>query len=310
MFAKWYFNKFSHKMKVCAIILPMSIKKYLDRLEDFTGKEILITGGTSGIGLSIVKQLLYKHAKVVVLARNLEKAEDVKNKLLALYPDNPISVIKYDQSDDESIIEASDEIIKNHSNFYALILNAGIIQSKKNISYKDDYPLTIKTNFVGVANFLEYLLPKLNGQHRFVLQGSLVAGWKVKKVDSLKTKEIPPFKLYAFSKAGVESLFYHYTTTTNTDFSFYLVEPGIIITDIIREFPSFIRWLANIVNKPFKRNVDKASLTALLALSSQTPPSSFIVPRGLFAIGGYPQIKRFPEKRKRPHLYDLLKENK
>ena len=31
----------------------MSIKKYLEKLEDFSGKEILITGGTSGIGLSL-----------------------------------------------------------------------------------------------------------------------------------------------------------------------------------------------------------------------------------------------------------------
>ena len=297
-------------MKVCAIILPMSIKKYLDRLEDLTGKEILITGGTSGIGLSIVRQLLYKHAKVVVLARNLEKAEGVKNKLLTLYPDNPISVIKFDQSEDESVIEASNAIVKNHPNFYALILNAGIIQSKKNITYKDGYPLTIKTNYVGVANLLDNLLPRLKGEHRFIFQGSLVASWKPKKVSTLKTKEIPALRLYSFSKAGVEALFYHYTTYTNNDFSFYLVEPGIIITDIIREFPTFIRWLANLVNKPFKRSVDKAALPALLALSSQTPRSSFIVPRGLFAIGGYPKIKRFPEKRKRPFLVELLNQSK
>ena len=37
----------------------MSLQKYLDNLDDLLGKKILITGGTSGIGLSIVDQLLY-----------------------------------------------------------------------------------------------------------------------------------------------------------------------------------------------------------------------------------------------------------
>ena len=51
----------------------MSVKKYLNKLEDLTGQKIIVTGGTSGIGLSIVKELLIKGADVVVLARNITK---------------------------------------------------------------------------------------------------------------------------------------------------------------------------------------------------------------------------------------------
>ena len=47
----------------------MKISQYLEKLEDMTNKKVIVTGGTSGIGLSLVKHLLNKHAKVVVMAR-------------------------------------------------------------------------------------------------------------------------------------------------------------------------------------------------------------------------------------------------
>jgi len=52
------------------MVLVKSVIKYLDKLENLEGKEIIVASGTSGIGLRIVKGLLYKHPKVAVLARN------------------------------------------------------------------------------------------------------------------------------------------------------------------------------------------------------------------------------------------------
>ena len=148
----------------CARMMPMSIKKYVDKTEDLSGKKIIVTGGTSGIGLSLVHFLLQKHAKVVILARNMEKANNVTDYLLNKYQNAVIELLTYDQSDDESVKKASQEILEKHSDFYALFLNAGIVQRKKPTKYVDDYPLTIKTNYVGLALFLKCLLPNLSGQ--------------------------------------------------------------------------------------------------------------------------------------------------
>lgn len=284
----------------------MSVVKYLNNLEDLSGKEILVTGGTSGIGLSIIKHLLYKHAKVVVLARNLTKAEEVKKSLLAIYPNNPIAIIQYDQSDNQSVLSAIEVIIKQHPHFYALILNAGVYQTRRRLQYVDGYPQTFKTNFVGLAYFLDNLLPKLQEQHRFIIQGSLVAGFHLKHINSLKDKNISAWQLYLISKSGVESLFYHYSLSNNEKFTFYLVEPGLTSTDIIRDFPSPIRQMGKVFLKVVSHSNDKAALTALKALETTTPKNSFIVPRGLGTYLGYPKIKRFPKKRQRPDLYELL----
>ena len=256
----------------------MSVQKYLDKLEDLTGQKIIVTGGTSGIGLSIVKELLYKGADVIILARNLTKANEVKDNLVKQYQNKDISIIQYDQSDDESVIKASETIAKEHSDFTSMILNAGIFQKGK-LTCKDDIPLTIKTNFVGLKVLLDNLLPKLKGEHRFVFQGSLAAGMHQKKITTLKDKKLSAWQQYIISKSGVEAMFYHYSQLEQDQFSFYLVEPGITGTDIIRDFSAFIRWAGKIFLKVFSHSNDKAALTALLAVQSTTNKNSFIVPR-------------------------------
>ena len=284
----------------------MTIKEYLDRLEDLSNKKILVTGGTSGIGLSIVKHLLTKHAEVVVLARNLKKFEDVKNLLLKQFENAKLSCIQYDQSDDTSINQAVKEIMDKHADFYAIVLNAGIVQTKKTITYTDGYPTTIKTNFVGLHLFLQKLIPLLNDNKRFIFQGSLCAGWHIKKISTLKIQKAKMWQSYIVSKAGVEALFYHYSQIENSPHSFYLVEPGLTSTDIIRDFPSVIRQAGKVFLKVASHSPDKAALTALLALQTVTPNHAFIVPRGLATWMGYPKIKKFPKKRKKEYLLQLL----
>ena len=284
----------------------MSVKKYLDKLEDLTGQKIIVTGGTSGIGLSLVKELLSKGADVIILARNMTKANEVKAKLDELYPNRTVTIIQYDQSNDESVIKASDIIVKEHSDFTCLVLNAGVFQSKNKQSTVDDMSLTIKTNYVGVKIFLDHLLPQLKGEHRIIFQGSLVAGWHDKKITSLKDKNLSGFQQYIISKSGIEALYYHCTKLEQNQFSFYLVEPGLTSTDIVRDFPAFIRWAGKIFMKVVSHSSDKAALTAMLAMQSTTEKNSYIVPRGLGTYMGYPKIKKFPKKRERPYLIDLL----
>ena len=285
----------------------MSLQKYLDNLEDLSNKKVLITGGTSGIGLSIVDQLLYKHAEVVVLARNPSKSKEVKNKMQEKYPDCHLDFISYDQSDFKSIETAIDVILKEHNDFYALILNAGCFTTYKTQKVDDDMSLTIKTNFVGLAYFLDILIPKLNNKHRIIFQGSLAAGYYFKKPDSLNKYKASSFQQYCMSKAGVEEIYNHYRSLGLENLSFYLVEPGLTSTDILRDFPFPIKQLGTLFLKVASHSVRKASLTALLALQENIQPC-YIVPRSPFTWRGYPKIKPFPKKRNRPYLYNLVEE--
>ena len=284
----------------------MNVRKYLAKLEDFSDKEILVTGGTSGIGLSLVKELLDKRARVTVLARNMKKAKEVKDKFALDYPNNPIDIIKYDQSNDQSVINACQEIATKHPHFYAIVLNAGVFQTKKSMTCVDDIYTTIKTNYVGLSLFMKTILPLLEGEHRFIFQGSLICKLHDKRINSLQDKKLSSLQQYCISKSGVEALFYYYSQLNDQNNSFYLVEPGVTSTDIIRDFPSIIRVLGKGFLKVFSHSNERAALTAMKALQTTTEKNSFIVPRGFLTCAGLPVIKKFPKHRQRPYLVDLV----
>ena len=187
-------------------------------------------------------------------------------------------------------------------------MNAGVFQGRKQLTYVNDISQTINTNYVGLKILLDNLLPHLNGEHRFIFQGSLVAGWRNKKITTLKDKKLSPFQRYIISKSGVEALFYHCSKNNYPSFSFYMVEPGLTSTDIIRDFPAFIRWAGRIFLKVVSHSSDKAALTAMLALQSNIDKNTFIVPRSPGAVRGFPKIKKFPHKREREYLYNLFNE--
>ena len=280
----------------------MTIKKYLDRLDTLVGKKILLTGGTSGIGLCIADELLYKGADVIILARNKNKSLEVKNKLLNKYPNGHLDFIHYDQSDFTSVEAAVNVIISQYQDFYALICNAGIFAHNK----KDDngLSLTFKTNCVGLCYLLKLLIPQLKGNHRIIIQGSLGAGYHLKKINSL-FDSVSNWQQYIISKACVEALAYHYANMGLNNISFYLVEPGLTKTDIVREFPTPIRQMGKIFLKVASHSPYKAALTAMLALQSDIKPC-FIVPQSFFDWRGYPKIRPFPKKRIREDLVELL----
>lgn len=217
-------------------------------------KNIIVTGGSDGIGLEIVKKLLDLEANVIVISRKADNLSDLK---VHFYP--------CDLQEGNQITRTIEKIITDHQNIHCLINNAGVWQNKnktENIS-DEEIDQVINTNLTGLIKITKNCLPNLKLQDESIIlnissRSGVVAGenqsvycaskfgvygfTEVLKLD-LKGTNVKVAGVYQggiatkfFEKAGDINV--PYTTFTNpTDLAtaiiFVLTQPkNIWITDI------------------------------------------------------------------------------
>lgn len=90
--------------------------------ERFVGKKVLVTGGSSGIGLEIAKEFLAEGAEVMITGRNRERLEEAKQKL-----NSPcLKTIEWDVADVSSLDTKFIAAVTQMGHFDIFINNAGI----------------------------------------------------------------------------------------------------------------------------------------------------------------------------------------
>ncbi len=100
---------------------------------ELKNKTILITGGTSGIGLELVQLLSERGNEIIVLGRSQHKLDDLKKRFVR------ISTFQCDLSQRRQVEEAMDAVITNHPDISVLINNAAVQFTPTFISEDFDY---------------------------------------------------------------------------------------------------------------------------------------------------------------------------
>jgi NAD(P)-dependent dehydrogenase (short-subunit alcohol dehydrogenase family) len=88
-------------------------------------KNVLITGASSGVGLSIANQCAERGAHLVLLARRLDKLEEIQKEIQKQYSVS-VHVYKLDVSDTDEIKRVFTQIIAEIGRIDVLVNNAGI----------------------------------------------------------------------------------------------------------------------------------------------------------------------------------------
>jgi 3-dehydrosphinganine reductase len=148
---------------------------------NYVGKNCLITGGSSGIGLALAREFAARGANTWILARNRARLDSAVKTLLPLRADQShlIESITCDVTDEFGVNEIAAKLAEQGRTPDILVNSAGIVHP----GYVQDLPLDIfrqmmETNYFGTIYvskaFLPHMIERRNGH---IVNLSSMAGY-------------------------------------------------------------------------------------------------------------------------------------
>ena len=131
-------------------------------LDYFRGKRVLITGGSSGIGLSTARQLRACGSHLILLARDAKKLDEVKAELQGLIrSEAAIQTLSVDLSDLDAV-EAAVKDLPPDKGVDVLINNAGVVMPGHFLDLPQaQFDEMMRINFMGSVHLTRLLLPAM-----------------------------------------------------------------------------------------------------------------------------------------------------
>lgn len=190
---------------------------------DLSKEQILVTGSSRGIGLSITKQLLASGAKVVGMSRS-QPAEDLGDQYAHL---------EVDLSDIEAVKNTFSRIIEILPTLNSIVFNAGIFEEHViDLALEDWYAvwkktMTVNCDAVGVLTHKSVNYFKKSGGGRLIYIGS-------RAVSRGETSE---YLAYGASKGAITSLAKTVARSFGKDnIKAFTVAPGFVETAMAHSF--------------------------------------------------------------------------
>lgn len=192
------------------------------------GKTAVVTGGSRGIGLAIVKRFLEEGANVALCGSREETAQKAVDAILAESPEAPVMGI-WPNVSDEAALEAAFREVKDHFGGLDIVCNnAGISQSQPLDEYQpNDLDGIVDINIKGVFNGCQAAARVLEAGGVIINTSSMVA-----KMGQ------PSGVAYPMSKFAVNGLTISLARELGpAGIRVNAVAPGVTATDMVASLP-------------------------------------------------------------------------
>lgn len=275
---------------------------------DLSGKVVVITGPTSGLGKECVRILAPTGAQLVLVARNKEKCEDVISSVrnICTGPE-PVCVVA-EMGDLPSVGRAAREIATRFAQVFAIVHNAGALLNSREVS-PQGIEQTVASHVLGPHLLTTVLLPNLiatQGRVVTVSSGGMYSA-ELPNIDGKRTLEMRPdiyngSKQYAIAKRAQVTL-NEIWATKERSVHFDAMHPGWADTPGVQDsIPAFRR-----ITKPILRSAQQGADTIAWLAAVQPipgPSGAFWSDREVRSIHKLPMTRRSDTAQARTNLWN------
>lgn len=247
---------------------------------NLTGKRIIVTGATSGIGLEAARIFANQGADVTAAVRNLDKAKKAI--------DFKAEVAHLDLSDLESIRSFASTIT---TPIDVLVNNAGVMAIPL-ARTKDGFEMQIGTNHLGHFALTNLLLPRITDRIVTVSSTAHRMG-KVRFKDLNWNTGYQKWLAYGQSKLAnllFTSELQRRLSEHGSHVRALAVHPGYANTDLQKSGNEEMKFFVGLANKFMAQSSYMGSLPTVYAATQDLPGNSYVGPDGFGETRGYPTL--------------------
>lgn len=270
-------------------------------LPDLTGRRVVLTGGSDGMGLRMARRLAAAGADLVLPVRNAAKGEAALATIRAEVPAASVRLATMDLASLDSVAAFAATLLEEGAPVHVLVNNAGVMTPPERRTTVDGHELQIGTNHLGHVALVAHLLPLLReGGGRVTSQTSIAANRNGVQLDDLDSERgYDPFRAYSSSKIAVGLFALELDRRSRAHgwgISSNLAHPGVAPTNLLGARPEIgrgsegreLRLIRRLSALGIAGTPDSAGLPALLAATALDAGGRFYGPRGLGHVGGAP----------------------
>ena len=261
-----------------------------------TGKTVVITGATAGIGRVTAKELAAAGARVVVIARNREKAEETRSWILAETGSKAVELIISDLSVLSQVRSAAREVSSRAGGIDVLINNVGAVFDRR-LESADGIEMTFALNHLApflLTNLLLDALKQRPGARVVTVSSDAHQGAHMDFDDLQGTRRYRAWTAYGQSKLAnllFTAELQRRLEQAGSSVIATAAHPGYAATNL--QFHSGKRWqdlLSHVGNTLIGQSAEAGALPTLFAATADIPGNSYAGPDGLFEGRGKPKL--------------------
>ncbi|ORB69751.1 SDR family NAD(P)-dependent oxidoreductase [Mycobacterium scrofulaceum] len=259
-----------------------------DRLGNLTGKRIVVTGATNGVGLGTARALAKAGAHVILAVRNIELGEQ-----RAAAMGGSTAVARLDLADLSSVRAFVDSIDEDVD---VLINNAGALTDRRTDTV-DGFEMTLGTNLLGPFALTNLLLPRVRSQ--IINVGSDAHRSATLRLDDLHLRRHKWTRLGAYAQSKLAVMLWgleldRRLRAAGSPVVTQLTHPGWVASNLSQLGDSPLMSAAHkavkLVADRLANDIDEGAAPTLYCISEPLPPGSYVGVTGRFGLRGGPVL--------------------